>query len=159
MLHFQKAKGASRKYAESADKKNPTKQVTGKTKPNKKTTGDKAKATKKKPNASAEIETGSTKDDLALINEAFEDTEMAEVKVEIPDDTGEDKFGDATEEAEEVNGITFNLVLLSVWPFFSLFCVSNTIQHFFFCGICPRHFNILNIHMHMYCTNMQLFVK
>lgn len=39
---------------------------------------------------------------------------MAEVKVEIPDDTARDKSGDATEEAEEVNGIAYNLVLLCV---------------------------------------------
>ncbi|XP_060552412.1 inositol 1,4,5-trisphosphate receptor type 2-like [Ruditapes philippinarum] len=57
---------------------------------------------KKKPTHADGAEVASTtKDDLALINDAFEDNEVAEVKVEIPDEIEDPNPDEDVENAEE----------------------------------------------------------
>lgn len=67
----------------------------------------------KKKGDISDVEHGpTTKEDLALINDAYEDNEMGEVKVEIPDDSEDKKPKEGAEKAEEVSFIHITLYIL-----------------------------------------------
>lgn len=74
-----------------------------------------AEKSKKKGDVS-DVENGpTTKEDLALINDAYEDNEMGEVKVEIPDDSEDKKPKDGAEKAEEVSFIHYTFLKENMW--------------------------------------------